>query len=290
MVIDQAGKDFFSEHGYIRIPGLLDAKKLKKVQEEIDEIVQAAHGLERHDAVYDLEASHSPENPRVRRIKTPHLHFQFFEEFVRDKTITDPVADLIGEDIRLYGGKINIKAANYGAPVEWHQDWAFYPHTNDDVLTIVILIDDMELKNGPLCIIDGSHKGPIYDHHVDGAFCGALDLKAHSLDFDQAVPMVGKAGDMAIFHSRCVHGSTGNQSDQQRRLLLWEMTATDAWPLTGLRDGYDEFQRWVIRGKSTLVPRIRDVPVRMPFPQAVHGGSIYENQRGMKQKYFEYTD
>jgi len=290
MIIDQAGKDFFSEHGYIQIPGLLDTKTLQKVQEEIDNIVQAAYGLEGHDAVYDLEASHSPENPRVRRIKTPHLHFRFFEELARDKTITDPVAKLIGEDIRLYGGKINIKAANYGAPVEWHQDWAFYPHTNDDVLTIGILIDDMELKNGPLCIIDGSHKGPVYDHHAGGAFCGALDLKAHNLDFDQAVPMIGKAGDMLIFHSRCVHGSTGNQSDQQRRLLLWEMTASDAWPLAGLRDGYDEFQRWVIRGKSTLVPRIRDVPVRMPFPQAVHGGSIYENQRGMNQKYFEYTD
>ena len=290
MIIDQVGKDFFSEHGYIQIPGLLDAKKLLNAQEEIDRIVLGARGLEGHDAGYDLESSHSSETPRGRRIKTPHLHFPFFEELARDSAITDPVAELIGEDIRLYGGKINIKAANYGAPVEWHQDWAFYPHTNDDVLTVVILIDDMVLENGPLCIIAGSHKGPIFNHHADGAFCGALDLKENNLEFDQAVPMIGKAGDMLIFHSRCVHGSTGNQSDQQRRLLLWEMTAADAWPLAGLRDGYDEFQRWIIRGKGSLVPRIRDVPVRMPYPLALHDGSIYENQRGMNEKYFEQID
>ena len=54
--------------------------KLLKVQKEIDRIVQAAHGLEKHDAVYDLETSHSSESPRVRRSKTPHLHFPFIEE------------------------------------------------------------------------------------------------------------------------------------------------------------------------------------------------------------------
>ena len=146
MIIDQVGKNFFSEHGYIQIPGLLDGKILHNAQKEIDRIVGEARGLKVHNAVYDLEASHSFEDPRVRRIKTPHLHFPFFEELARDKSITDPVAELIGEDIRLYGGKINIKAANYGAPVEWHQDWAFYPHTNDDVLTVVILIDEMDLE------------------------------------------------------------------------------------------------------------------------------------------------
>ncbi len=80
MIIDQVGKDFFSEQGYIYIPGLLDTEKLHATRTEIDRIVQAARGIEDHDAVYDLEASHRPDNPRVRRIKTPHLHFPHFEE------------------------------------------------------------------------------------------------------------------------------------------------------------------------------------------------------------------
>ncbi len=287
MTID-VDKDFFAEHGYIRVPGVLSPEKLRAAQAETDRIVQAAAGVESHDEIYDLEASHKPNAPRVRRIKTPHLHFPAFEALVRDPDVTDPVAALIGENIRLYGGKINIKAAGYGAPVEWHQDWAFYPHTNDDVLTVAILLDDMDADNGALGILPGSHQGPIYDHHVDGAFCGALDLDAHDLDFSKAVKMTGRAGDMLIFHSRAVHGSPANRSNRQRRLMIWEMTAADAWPLTGLRDGYDEFQRWVIRGEGSLVPRLQDVPVRMPYPLAVHGGSIYENQRGMERQYFEH--
>jgi hypothetical protein len=35
--------------------------------------------------------------------------------------------------VRFDTGKLNMKSAGYGAPVEWHQDWAFYPHTNDDL-------------------------------------------------------------------------------------------------------------------------------------------------------------
>ncbi len=288
MAIEQADKKFFAEHGFIHVGPVLTAEKLHAAQAETDAIVQAARGVEENNEIYDLEASHTPQAPRVRRIKTPHLFFPVFEDLVRDPDITDPVAALIGEDIRLYGGKINIKAAGYGAPVEWHQDWAFYPHTNDDVLTVGILLDDMDADNGSLGIMPGSHKGPVFDHHSGGAFCGALDLDANELDFGQAALMGGKAGDMLIFHSRAVHGSPANRSNRQRRLLIWEMTAADAWPLAGLRDGYDEFQRWVIRGRGGLVPRLEDVPVRMPYPTAVHGGSIYENQRAMARQYFEH--
>ena len=45
-----------------------------------------------------------------------------------------------------------MKSAGYGSPVEWHQDWAFYPHTNDDVLATGIYLDDCDMDNGPLLV------------------------------------------------------------------------------------------------------------------------------------------
>ena len=44
---------------------------------ETDTIVQAANGAEGNNEIYDLEATHTPKIPRVRRIKTPHLFFPF---------------------------------------------------------------------------------------------------------------------------------------------------------------------------------------------------------------------
>ena len=49
----------------------------------------------------------------------------YFDQVARDPDVVDIVAQLVGADVRLYGGKMNLKSAGYGAPVEWHQDWAF---------------------------------------------------------------------------------------------------------------------------------------------------------------------
>ena len=56
---------------------------------------------------------------------------------------------MIGPDLRLHGSKLNLKSPQYGSPVEWHQDWAFYPHTNDDILAIGVMLDDMRAGERP---------------------------------------------------------------------------------------------------------------------------------------------
>ena len=51
---------------------------------------------------------------------------------------------LLGQVVRLQTTKLNTKAPGGGAAVEWHQDWAFYPHTNDDLLAIGLMLEDVD--------------------------------------------------------------------------------------------------------------------------------------------------
>lgn len=44
--------------------------------------------------------------------------------------------------------KLNVKPAGYGGAIRWHQDWAFFPHTNDSVLTASVLLYDSIRENG----------------------------------------------------------------------------------------------------------------------------------------------
>ena len=97
---------------------------------------------------------------------------------------------------------------------------------------------------------------------------------------------MGPAGSMTIHHARLVHGSALNRSNRQRRLLLHEYTAADAWPLMGVAN-FDEFNGRMVLGEPTIEPRIVPAPVRMPLPPADHQGSIYENQRGTGRRFFE---
>ncbi|MBS0550049.1 MAG: phytanoyl-CoA dioxygenase family protein [Proteobacteria bacterium] len=277
----------YRRDGYLVIPRLIQGEQLAELRALTDRIVSEARGVAANDDLYDLEASHSATLPRVRRLKPAIFkRFEFFRALTRDPKITSILTGLLGPDIRLYGGKLNMKSAGYGAPVEWHQDWAFYPHTNDDVLATGIYLDDCDADNGPLMVIPGSHHGPTYDHHADGRFCGALDPAANKIDLSKAVPLMGPAGSMTIHHVRLVHGSALNHSNRQRRLLLHEYAAADAWPLMG-PGNFDDFNDKMVLGTSSVEPRISPAPVRMPLPAADHQGSIYENQRGAGRRFFE---
>jgi ectoine hydroxylase-related dioxygenase (phytanoyl-CoA dioxygenase family) len=279
---------FYRQHGYVIVPDLIDPETLAEMGRVIAGLVARAAGVSAHDDVYDLEPSHRPERPRVRRIKKPHTLDPVFDHAMRAPRLLAVARQLLGPAVRLYGSKLNIKAPAYGSPVEWHQDWAFYPHTNDDLLAVGVMLDDCKLENGPLMVMPGSHTGPTWDHHADGHFCGAIDPDSCPLDFTQAVSLTGRAGTCSFHHVRLIHGSAQNTSALPRNLLLYELAAVDAWPLlTGVKD-LAEFDSRILCGERSIEPRVVAAPVRMPLPPARDQGSIYENQTGSRKRYFAF--
>jgi phytanoyl-CoA hydroxylase len=273
----------YRQDGYVVAEALLDQGELDLLRSELTALLVGARGLTGHTDVYDLEPFHKPDDPKVRRIKTPHKHFTLFREFAQNPKLVRVLQQLLGPAVRLHGSKINIKAPQGGAAVEWHQDWAFYPHTNDDVLAVGVMLDDCLMENGPLMILPGTHKGPVYDHHIDGRFAGAMDPSTYGLDTSKAVALTAPAGSLSFHHARVLHASATNTSQRSRWLLLYEFAAADAWPLNGMSD-LDEFDGRLIAGERTIEPRLERVPVRMPLPPALNAGSIYENQKAMKSK------
>ena len=277
----------YRRDGFIVVPDLLDAGKLAELRGIIAELIRRAADVETHTAVYDLEPGHTRAAPRVRRIKAPDKVHPAFAALVRSPAVLAVLTQLLGPGLRLHGAKLNMKAAQYGSPVEWHQDWAFYPHTNDDLLAIGVMLDDMDLANGPLLVVPESHRGPVWNHHdLDGRFCGAIDPAEIATEIGCAVPLTGRAGSMSFHHVRALHGSAQNVSDRPRNLLLYEVAISDAWPLAGVAD-LDEFDGRLLAGASVIAPRLAPVPVRVPLPPARRQGSIYENQAGASRSYFK---
>jgi len=176
-----------------------------------------------------------------------------------------------------------MKSPEYGSPVEWHQDWAFYPHTNDDILAVGVSMDDMMYENGCLLVIPGSHKGPILTHHQNGRFAGAVTEDV--TDADKAVPIELKAGGISIHHVRTLHASARNVSPNPRRLLLYQYCAADAWSIMGYGN-WQEYLDTMVCGQPTKRPRMLDAPIEIPLPEAERGGSIYETQTILENPVF----
>ena len=286
-MISERDVAFYREQGYLVVPDVLEPETLGILRRDLAEILEGARAVTSHTDVYDLEPGHRADDPRVRRIKTPHKFLPAFERLTRHPRMLSVLQALLGPGVRLHGSKLNMKSPKYGSPVEWHQDWAFYPHTNDDILAVGIMLDDATSDNGPLMVVPGSHRGPIFDHHADGYFCGAVDPAAVKDEIARAVPMTGRAGSMSFHHVRLLHGSAQNVSNLPRSLLLFEYSAADAWPLLNAPT-LEDFDKRLVSGSGTIEPRVTPVPVRLPLPPARHQGSIYENQTAAR-RYFTLT-
>ncbi len=275
--IEQYRKD-----GYVKVEGVLDSAQLDAARATVDALIEGSRGQVASDGVLALGPAHTAEAPHVRRIKNPPVADPVFDRIMRSAAVLDPIRQLIGNDIRYQGGKLNMKMAGAGDPIAWHQDFAFYPYTNDDLLAVGIAIDDADLDNGCLMVIPGSHRGPILDHNQAGAFLGAVRPDHPDLHAERAVPIELRAGDMSIHHVRMFHSSAPNTSGRTRRLLLLQYAATDAYPIayqwTGLPgpaiagDNAD-----IVSGVAS--PVARSIPLSYPVPKYVGGqDTIYEIQ------------
>ena len=279
-------KEAYEINGYVVVPSLFNSDEVDLLRKTTDDIIESARGKSKSDSIHDLEDSHDAAGaPKIRRIKDPVQQFDAYAALARNEKLLSIVRSLLGDNVRFHSSKINIKLAEFGAAVEWHQDWAFYPHTNDAVLAVGVALEDLTKDNGPLMVVPGSHRGPIYDHHADGAFCGAIAAGDITDQIKNAIPLIGAAGSITIHHVRTLHGSAINRSGQSRPLLLISYTAADAWPLMGISN-FQSFTNQLISGSECTTARLEAVPVRMPLPTASFQGSIYENQRTQRDRAF----
>ena len=287
-MLSGAQKAFYAENGYLLVEDAVTPAQLARMQAIAGEFIEASRSVAESNEVYELDAGHGPDTPRLTRIKLPHKQHPYFWEILTKSRVTEVLNDLLGPDTTLLTSKLNTKAPGGGAAVEWHQDWAFYPHTNDDLLAFGIMLGDVGPKNGPLMVIPGSHRGPVLSHHANGVFCGAIDPADPLFEKDRIVTLTGKAGAMTVHHARLLHGSAPNTSDRARMLLFYEMARADAWPILGSnsyfhalgqRRFWDDLQERTITGKPCLTPRLEKVPVTMPLPPAPDISSIFKMQK-----------
>jgi len=225
----------YQRDGFIALPGLVDKGTLENLQNATEGFVEQSKSLTESTPLFDLEAGHCPESPRLRRLVSPADLHPTFWEFASESIIVDLVEDLLGPDIKFHHSKLNFKAPRGGEEVKWHQDIQFWPHTNYSPLTIGVFLEDVGPDMGNVGFIPGSHEGPLYDQYDGEQWVGCLNsVDSQALATENAVYPAGPAGTVTVHNCRTVHGSKRNESDRSRPLLLQTYSAADAFVYTDL--------------------------------------------------------
>ncbi|WP_235025464.1 phytanoyl-CoA dioxygenase family protein, partial [Caballeronia terrestris] len=162
MITDQQAR-FYADNGYLVVKELFGFEQIRLAHAAIDELLNPGNS----DKPYEFEPR---DGTTVRRIWSPTKKHQVFRQMASDPLLLDCIERLIGGNILFHYSKLNMKGPRVGSVVEWHQDFSYYPHTNADLLSALVFLDDASKQNGCLRVVPGSHRGGLRAHEVDGYF------------------------------------------------------------------------------------------------------------------------
>lgn len=108
----------YRRDGFIVLERRVSDAIISSIHTETDCFTNMARGMTASDERLDLEDCHTPQSPRIRRVKLPHTQSKVIDDLMRSDHILAPVWDLIGPDLRLRTTKLNMKSAGFGAADE----------------------------------------------------------------------------------------------------------------------------------------------------------------------------
>lgn len=224
---------------------------------------------------FDLQPGHTAEVPGLRRVQSPEEVSDVYADVMRNARTVDICAELIGPAIRFHHGKVNSKLPGTATKVNFHQDFPFEPMTNDDMITCLLFIDDVTLENGPLEVVPGTHKGPLYPHWHNGVFTGSVSDEVLAQHKDNIVKCTGSAGSVCLMHASLLHGSAPNLSDTSRTLYIATYYAEDAIELSP-NHLPSTLTHELVRGEAS--GRVRCTPYEMQLPEVPKDTSFFAQQ------------
>jgi ectoine hydroxylase-related dioxygenase (phytanoyl-CoA dioxygenase family) len=130
------------------------------------------------------------------------------------------LADVYGEPAHLFKDKLIFKPPGVKG-YQLHQDWIAWPGFPRSFLTVLVPFEPADRDNGCTVVYPGYHsKGCLTQE--DGHY---HELPAETVNESDAVPLVLKPGDVAIFGGFVPHRSDPNTSDRWRRQLYLSYNA-----------------------------------------------------------------
>lgn len=220
----------YRREGWLVVEGVLGEDGVAEIDRVVGEIAEEARGANGEASDYvELEPADRGNCPAIRRILNPYERHAAFRSVAHNPRVVDRVESLLGPDLDLQHSKLNWKPARFGSPVKWHQDLAYYPHTNDDVLAVLIYLDDASEANGCVQVLPRQHHRYLDHSSSATGFAGQITEQI-SADFEPyALP--APAGSAIFLHGLTPHSSLPNYSNADRRTLIFAYRAGDAYPL-----------------------------------------------------------
>jgi len=148
------------------------------------------------------------------------LHFEqaWAHALATHPAIVGPVAEVLGDDLAIWGTLLLRKCARSDDYVAWHQDSAYSDFAGDDALSAWVALGESTAESGCMRVIAGSHRARL-PHTETGDAHNLLKQRqtvAAPVDEAAVVDVTLRPGEMSLHHLDLIHGSLPNRSAAPR--------------------------------------------------------------------------
>lgn len=227
----QTNSEKFVENGYLVVEEVLNTEDLAPLIAVISQVVDArAYEFYNAGTISDVFEDMSFERRWYtilqecdRENEVFGWHTLVFSEalfnLITHPKVLDVVETIIGNQIQFNGDFwVRPKLPNEKlTTLPWHQDSAYMPHTeNDTHLTVWLPLVDVEVENGALQFLPGSHTAGLQTYHRVKGEAFAVPVIPPTSSHTNIDTLVMKKGDLLIFNNLVFHRSLLNRSDTIR--------------------------------------------------------------------------
>lgn len=176
-----------------------------------------------------------------------HYVFRVLDGLVHHPGVVSAAADIAGPDLLVWSTVLFVKEPRTPGFVSWHQDFTYTgiePHLG---ATAWIALSPSTTESGCMHFIPGSHRNEILPHRdtFDADNILTRGQVIDGIDESAAVPVEMRPGQMTLHHTRTIHGSSANLSDDRRigfaiqAYMPPEVRQTKGWDTAQLVRGRD---------------------------------------------------
>ena len=212
----------FWENGYLIVGKVLEDELIGLMRSEYDAEFALARSGKR--PVRNLAVTGEDDHGHAEEEQQELLQFMQISEYnvqfhrlVYHERILDIIEDIIGPNIQLFHNQAIYKPPHHGGPVFWHQDNAYWKCLPANLVSCWLTLDDVDLHNGAMQFIPGSHLRPMIHDQAKGSDV-LLDM-GKLVDDSEAVVADLPAGGITLHHCQTLHRTAPNTTDRQRRAL-----------------------------------------------------------------------
>jgi ectoine hydroxylase-related dioxygenase (phytanoyl-CoA dioxygenase family) len=212
-------QDEISSTGYLLIRGLLPEDALNPVLGDITRVLYAAGWLlprfDRRERIADCHAACGDPDPAFKRTYQDVFNLESFHALSHHPALKNVMSMLVGTHVLIHPKPIGRlifpnceRLVNHA-----HQDYRFMDG-DPEFFTAWIPLHDCPTDQGPLQILEGSHRFGVQSHDTENLHVPEIREGAA-----QGGDWVGgqiNAGDVLIFHSLTVHAASPNLSNRLR--------------------------------------------------------------------------